>query len=172
MKCFNITDGEQILEYLEFVLYYPNILKTTDHMFCRASSITSIKFSDTFDTSQVTSMKAMFHTVDKITILNLSTFDTSQVTNMHEMFAYDTFKILDISNFSNNKNIDTTNIFKNTKQIEICYVDNSRFFLPDILNVCFQNYIIQEDGGHIIKNDSNKINLGTCDFFILTFYVI
>ena len=53
-----------------------------------------------WDTSNVTDMNCMFYMNQKLTHLDLSSFDTSNVTNMQFMFAYDyNLRSLDLSNF-------------------------------------------------------------------------
>jgi len=55
-------------------------------MFNGLSNLTSIDFGDGFNTSNVTTMNAMFIDCSRLSSLDLSSFNTSQVTNMGSMF--------------------------------------------------------------------------------------
>lgn len=76
------------------------------YMFSVCSSLTSLDLNS-FNTSKVTSMKAMFsmwnndNTATQLTELNVSNFDTRNVTTMRDMFA-ECNKVtkLDVSNFN------------------------------------------------------------------------
>ncbi len=78
------------------------------------SSLTEIKFSDKFVTSNVTDMSSMFRGCVKLAALDLSGFDTSKVTNMSSMFrGCASISILDLSNFDTNKVINMSHMFEN-----------------------------------------------------------
>ena len=51
-----------------------------------SSSIKTIVFGDSFDTSSVTSMSSMFHNCSQLTSLDLSSFETYNTTSMSFMF--------------------------------------------------------------------------------------
>ncbi|MBO7526698.1 MAG: BspA family leucine-rich repeat surface protein [Clostridia bacterium] len=56
------------------------------------------------NTTDITSMKTMFHMCQSLTSLNLSSFDTSNVTNMSHMFAgCSSLESLDLTNFDTSK---------------------------------------------------------------------
>ena len=57
-------------------------------MFDECHKIKEIKGINKFNTSKVTTMKAMFQQCNEIESINLSNFDTSNVTNMDSMFYY------------------------------------------------------------------------------------
>ena len=57
-----------------------------DHMFYGCTALESVTFADNFDTSQNTSMAAMFSGCRSLTTLDLSMFDTSKVENMSQLF--------------------------------------------------------------------------------------
>ena len=75
-----------------------------DYMFYGCSGLTSIEFSDNFDTSNVTDMSYMFYGCSGLTSLNVSSFNTSKVTSMYAMFqrCYN-LTSLDLSNFDTSK---------------------------------------------------------------------
>ena len=69
------------------------------------TSLTTIIFGDTFNTSNVTDMSWMFTMCRSLKELDLSEFNTSKVTNMNTMFGYCSSLIkLNINNF------DTSNV--------------------------------------------------------------
>ena len=62
-------------------------MTSMDAMFSSCSKLTSLDLSN-FVTSSVTNMSHMFSGCSGLTSLNLSNFDTSSVTNMYTMFYY------------------------------------------------------------------------------------
>ena len=69
-------------------------------MFFHCYALKSIEFPETFNTSLVTTMDAMFSHCKSLTTLNLSLFDTSRVTIMSYMFNNCfNLKYLNIPNF-------------------------------------------------------------------------
>ena len=76
----------------------------------------SVKFSNNFDTSNVTDMGSMFSDCSGLTSLNLSSFNTSKVTNMFGMFSgCSGLTTLDLSNF------DTSNVTDMRYMFQSCY---------------------------------------------------
>jgi len=72
-------------------------------MFYGCSSLTNLDLSN-FDTSKVTKMMEMFGDCSSLTTLDLSNFDTSKVTNMANMFwGCGSLTTLDVSNFDTSK---------------------------------------------------------------------
>ena len=72
-------------------------------MFSYCSSLTNLDLSN-FDTSKVTTMMEMFGACSSLTTLDLSNFDTSKVTNMANMFfGCSSLTNLDLSNFDTSK---------------------------------------------------------------------
>ena len=72
-------------------------------MFFGCSSLTNLDLSN-FDTSKVTKMMEMFGDCSSLTTLDLSNFDTSKVTNMANMFwGCGSLTTLDVSNFDTSK---------------------------------------------------------------------
>ena len=98
--------GQKIKNILELDLssFDTSNVTSMDAMFTGMSNLTTLNLSN-FDTSQVTSMDAMFGDMSSLTTLNLSNFNTSKVTNMDSMFAnMRNLTTLDLSNF------DTSNV--------------------------------------------------------------
>ena len=85
------------LESIEGLEYLNTSEVTTMHaMFCGTSMITSLDLS-TFDTSNVTDMSYMFHWCGGLTSLDLSTFDMSNVANTEYMLSYTGLRELTLS---------------------------------------------------------------------------
>lgn len=73
-------------------------------LFANFKNLTSIDFSDRFDTSSVTNMNAMFAGCVSIPKLNLSTFATASVTDMGGMFNdCHNLESVDVSSFDTTK---------------------------------------------------------------------
>ena len=70
-------------------------------MFLNCTQLKTLDISS-FDTSNVTTMAGMFHSVG-LTSLDLSHFKTSKVTDMHQMFYGGLIETLDISSFDTSK---------------------------------------------------------------------
>ena len=77
-----------------------------------AMALTTISGLEYFNTSSVTTMRAMFSNCPKIQALNLSSFDTSKVTDMQYLFAYcRSLETVTVSKDKwNNANANTTGI--------------------------------------------------------------
>ncbi len=72
-------------------------------MFSMCSSLTSLDLSH-FDTSNVTTMRNMFYYCSGLTSLDLSLFDTSEVTTMQSMFnGCSSLSSVDVSGFNTSK---------------------------------------------------------------------
>ncbi len=70
------------------------------NMFSDNTSLTNITFGDNFNTSNVTSMYAMFNNCNFLKKIDLSNFNTSNVTSMQYMFKNcSSLTSLDLSNF-------------------------------------------------------------------------
>lgn len=60
---------------------------STGSLFKGFKALTTVKFNDNFDTSNVTTMVSMFQDCNHLTNLDVSNFDTSKVTSMSNMFS-------------------------------------------------------------------------------------
>ena len=93
-----------------------NVTNMTN-LFINDSSLTTVQLN--FDTSNVTSMKAMFQGCSGFTSLDLSSFDTSKVTDLSSMFYGCTKLIsLNISSFNTSNVTDMSAMFDNCHKIE------------------------------------------------------
>lgn len=82
-------------------------------LFAHYSSLRSVCFSGTFDTSQMTDMNSMFSGCGNLTELDVSRFNTSQVTDMNSMFSWcGNLTKLDVSGFDTSKVTDMNGMFK------------------------------------------------------------
>lgn len=94
-------------------------------MFYNFTNLTSIKFNNLLDTSDVTDMSTMFKSLSKLNELDLSSFNTEKVETMYQMFQGDSNLVtLNISsfNFLNLKNAGT--IFGDLNNLENLIVNN------------------------------------------------
>ena len=81
-------------------------------LFYNFTKLVSIDGLEYLDTSNVTSMLAMFYGCSSLTNLDLSNFDTSKVTTMMEMFGdCSSLTTLDLSNFDTSKVTNMANMF-------------------------------------------------------------
>ena len=84
-----------------------------DYMFAGMSNLTNLQLSESFDTSNVSSMRYMFHKDSKLTSLDLSSFNTKNVTNMDSMFSYlSSITDLNLSTFNTQKVTNMNGMFK------------------------------------------------------------
>jgi len=132
-----------------------------ESMFRQTSRLTTVNLSS-FDTSSVTNMREMFSSASSITNLDLSSFNTSNVTDMTAMFSlmpalwdlkvnsFDTRNVrymtsmfsgsmtnlgnglLDLSSFSSQSLVDTSNMFINSK-VKTIYA-SPQFSLDSVTN--------------------------------------
>ena len=78
-----------------------NANPNSSEMFHDANNLVTIDFGNSFNTSNVTDMRWMFHTCSSLTSLDLSNFSTANVTDMGVMFGYcSSLTSLDLSNFN------------------------------------------------------------------------
>lgn len=85
-------------------------------LFDSCSTLTSVTFSKSIDTSNVTSMKRMFNSCQNLTSLDLSGFDTSNVTDMSSVFSYCyALQNLDLGGF------DTSKVTNMERMFESCW---------------------------------------------------
>ena len=97
------------------------------------SNVTSINFNNAIDTTRVTTMARMFHSMKKIESLDLSSFNTSKVTTMTAMFCgCGSLNSLDLSNFNTSKVTDMSSMFSdlgmdsNNISLDISNFDTSK----------------------------------------------
>ncbi len=81
-------------------------------LFCKFTTVESINFNNSLDTSNVTDMSYLFQNNTKLNNLNMLSIDTNNVTTMSNMFnaAY-AITNLDLSNFDTSKVTNMTNMF-------------------------------------------------------------
>lgn len=93
-------------------------------------NVKAIDFNDSFDTSSVTDMSAMFQYCEKLTQLDISSFDTSQVTDMTGMFnGCIGLTWLNVSSFNTSQVTNMKGMFcecRNLEQLDISDFDTSQ----------------------------------------------
>ena len=108
-------------------------IKTSKLMFAQ-SEITSIIFSEKFNTESITDMNGMFRYCNKLTSIKLSSFNTKNVVDMGFMFSdCNSLKSLDLSNFNTN-NVQMMNHFFNATY-ELTSLDISNFNTKNVLTM-------------------------------------
>ena len=91
----------------------------SNHLFTHYTNLTALSFNDSFDTSNVTNMWAMFVECFRLTELDLSEFDTSNVTNMSYMFSNcRSLTELNVSSFDTSNVTDMRAMFIDCAQLE------------------------------------------------------
>ena len=85
----------------------------------RLPNLTTIENSHYFDTSNVTSMSAMFQDLSKLQAIDVSTWDTSNVTDMFGVFeGLAIVPEIDVSNWDVSKVTATEQMFSNVSSVE------------------------------------------------------
>ena len=96
-------------------------------MFCNCRSLTTLDLSN-FDTSKVTDMAEMFGACSSLTTLDLSNFDTSKVTDMsHMFFGCSSLTNLDLSNFDTSKVTKMLGMFQSCSSLTTIDFRNADF---------------------------------------------
>ena len=102
---------------------------STVYMFNGCENLTSLNLSS-FNTANVTEMRAMFRKCRALTALDLSSFNISKVTDMSCMFADDENLVdLNISSFKTTLPVDLGATFKNCASLVELNLEN--FCIPD-----------------------------------------
>ena len=101
--------------------YFP---ENCDGLFYNYTNATNINFAN-INTSNVTSMNAMFDSCSNLTTLDLSNFDTNNVINMNQMFSgCSNLTTLDLSSFDTS-NVTAMNVmFNGASNLMTIYVSN------------------------------------------------
>ena len=101
-------------------------LTNMKNMFTECSSLESLVFGDSFDTSHVTDMSGLFQGMEGIFELDLSKFDTSNVTDMTSMFEgagrTGWLETLDLSSFNTCKVTRMASMFNSCETLMTIYV--------------------------------------------------
>ena len=107
------------------------------YLFSYLTSLENINFTN-FDTSEVTSMAAMFYGDSSLISLDLSIFDTGKVTSMNHMFnGASSLSTLNISNFDTSKVIGMSYMFANTS---LNTLNLSNFNTSNVTNMSYMFY--------------------------------
>ena len=100
-------------------------LTSTAYWFYECSVLTTITGIEHLNTANVTDMKAMFHTCESLTSLDVSNFNTAKVTNMSYMFDR-CYKLtdLDVTHFNTSKVTNMDGMFAYCKALTSLDVSN------------------------------------------------
>ena len=109
-----------------FDISFANARPTTAfRWFGRFKSLMEIQGISNLNTSEVTDMRAMFDSCDKLSSLNVSHFDTRNVTKMDYMFSgCSSLTNLDVSNFDTRNVISMERMFARCKKLTVLDVSN------------------------------------------------
>ena len=133
-----------------------NTVTTIDHMFDGSGGLTRIIGLNTWDTSNVTDMRALFEDCIKLTKLDVSSFNTSKVTDMKGMFAgYDgnTMSLVEIKgleNFDTRQVKDMSYMFYNCVNLTEINVSSFDTSNVELIEAMFRNCSVVKtlDVGH------------------------
>ena len=131
--CSNMFSGcINVVEFTNSSNWDTSNATSMNAMFSQCSGLTTLDLSN-FDTSKVTSMGEMFSSCGSLTTLNINNFNTSNVTDMHSMFdSCSSLATLNISNF------DTTNVSNMKSMFAFCskltILDISNFNMDKVTN--------------------------------------
>ena len=93
--------------------------ESCEDLFFGYSNLISVDFNDAFDTSEVTTMNAMFYDCERLKTIDLSNFNTSNVTDMRYMFfGCKSLEKIDVSSFDTSNVTDMGYMFYNCKSVE------------------------------------------------------
>ena len=147
----------------------------TSISFGNASNIKTIKKMQ-IDTSNVTSMKSMFHYCSSLTSLDLSNFNTSNVTDMYSMFSdcsaltsldlsnFDTSKVTNISSFVNAcrsltsmdlSGLDFSNVTSQTNMFFVCNSLKDVYITVEATLNKLTNNLTSQGTNYIPSNNGN-----------------
>ena len=107
-------------------LKYLNTAEVTDmsYMFWNCRNLSSLDIPN-FNTAKVTDMLSMFYLCQKLTELNLSNFKTEKVKNMSNMFSYcNMLEKLNLSNFNTANVTNMTCMFSYCKELSSLDISN------------------------------------------------
>ena len=103
-------------------------------LFCGLTNLKSIEGLANLNTSNVTSMYAMFQDCPNLTELDLSKFNTSKVTNMYAMFyGCSNLKSIDLSSFNTSAVTDMMRMFAGCEKLTS--IDVSHFNTSNVTNM-------------------------------------
>lgn len=110
-------------EKIKKVVFYSSFANarptTTAHWFNGCTALTSISGLGNLNTSEVTSMYAMFNGCSTLKALNVSKFNTANVTNMSYMFnSCTTLTTLDLKNFDTSKATNMSYMFNSCAALQ------------------------------------------------------
>jgi len=124
----------------------------------KKSTIQTVKFSKSIDTSNVTDMSRLFYECTALTSIDISGFNTSNVTNMGQMFSGCTaLTSLDISNFDTSNVTTMNSIFDRCSSLTSLDVSNL-----NTSNVTDMNYMFNRCSSlaslDVSNIDTSKVN--------------
>ena len=117
-----------------------NSSNSADFLFDGFSNVSKIVGLEHLDLSQATSTIYMFNDCENLTSLNLSSFNTANVTEMRAMFRKcRALTALDLSSFNISKVIDMEAMFEDDKNLADLNISSFKTTLPVNLGATFKN---------------------------------
>ena len=120
------------------------------------SSLSSIEFNNSIDTSSVIDMSYMFAS-NQTDVIDLSNFDTSNVTDMSWMFSWNEATTINVSSFNTSKVTNMSNMFRESKATTL---DLSKFNTSKVTDM---SYMFSDSKATTINvssfNTSNVANM-------------
>ena len=119
-------EHQETITKVVFDISFANARPTTAfRWFGRFKSLMEIQGISNLNTSEVTDMRAMFDSCDKLSSLNVSHFETRNVTKMDYMFSgCSSLTNLDVSNFDTRNVISMERMFARCKKLTVLDVSN------------------------------------------------
>lgn len=114
--CASMFDGCSSLQEIDMSYFDTSNVTSMVAMFHRCENLETLTLSNDFKTSNVTSMLMMFLDCKKLTTLNLSNFDTSNVTNMEMMFS----GCISLTKIITGTGFDTSNVTSSNYMFSSC----------------------------------------------------
>ena len=119
----------------EIIYKFPNLLTSTNCMFCKCKDFESLDLSR-LNTQNVVNMSFMFNECKSLKNLNLSYLDTSNVENMSFMFnECKSLNYIDLSSFNTDKVTDMSAMFNRCEALKS--LDLSEFHTQNVTDMTF-----------------------------------
>lgn len=114
--CASMFNGCSSLQEIDMSYFDTSNVTSMVAMFDRCENLETLTLSNDFKTSNVTSMLMMFLDCKKLTTLHLSNFDTSNVTNMEMMFS----GCISLTKIITGTGFDTSNVTSSNYMFSSC----------------------------------------------------
>lgn len=124
-------------------------------------NLSIVKFSNNFDTSNVTNMGGMFDKCTSLQTIDVNTFNTSNVTNMQWMFSHTKISILDLSSFNTSNVTNMQGMFmgcSNLTQLDISNFNTSKVTNMVSMFSMYNDISADTSTGNLLTIDVSSFN--------------